>query len=82
MAPAARRDRAETSEGRKPRVGPRWRTAPLNASDMSVGVTHPQLCPLWYAASNRFGAAPAWRRWSTRRTNAAVGQTTGSVEAP
>ena len=38
MAPEARRDRAETSEGTNPRDGPRRRTAWRRMADMSDGV--------------------------------------------
>ena len=39
MAPPARRERAETSDGRKPRPVPRKQTASLSDEEISLGVT-------------------------------------------
>lgn len=48
MAPAARRHRAETSDGRNPSAaGPRARTAARRALVMSAGVTPAQVVPVW-----------------------------------
>ena len=78
FAPAARRHRALTSVGRKPRdAGDKYLTASRSVLEMAEGVILTQRFPLWTRARGLFGAARDCRRCRTRRTRAFTGHRLG-----
>ena len=79
MAPAARRDRAETSLGRKPKLSPLSDTASLGTFDIMAGVTCFQL-PLGVIkeAIGRVLSTLCLRRWMIRLAKASRGHRRGS----
>ena len=74
MAPPARRERADTSDGRKPRSVPRNFTVCRRCLVMSDGVTERVPDGVKTRARGVDGGAPRARRWTTRRIIARVGQ--------
>ena len=76
VAPAARRHRAETSLGRKPRAGPRERTESRIVVVIKEDVTV-EVEPKTLAMGVPTGAE-CCRRYRTRRMRACTGQRTGS----
>lgn len=79
MAPPARRERALTSLGTRPRLEPQAATDQRRASVISAGVTGWNLSWKKYVARGVVGVALACRRWIRRR---AVARTGHAREAP
>ena len=82
MAPPARRERAETSWGRKPRSKPIYLIASRSTDVMEDGVTCCIVAPLKTRLKGVVGGALALRRWMIRRAIAITGHRNGSPVRP